>query len=321
MLFAIYGEDTFRSREYLHKCLEVFRRKHDPRGHSMERVDGEDAHAPLTELLAGLSAYGLFGTKRLMVIENFFTLLGRETEGERRELERVALNPDSTLVVWQRGSLPKGEAAAFLATQAYSREFKFLSAVAFRGWVKARFQDLGGKIHPLALVRFTALAETQRENLWLVSQEIEKIAHFAAGRTIAEQDIRTVSQFQQEYSAFAIVDSLFARDFPRLFSHLDTIPEDEQFPLVSLLGNQLRTIAQLKEFARRQKQEEKISAAAALSLHPFVVKKLTPLARETTFAELAEKARALVDFDRAAKSSRIPKSALFLHLMTRLVDL
>src|SRR3989338_2379931 len=77
MLIFIHGEDTFRSREKLHELILEFKKKRDPQGFNVVRLDGGELtwerfrHEALSP--------GFLAPKRMIVIERLLARGKKET--------------------------------------------------------------------------------------------------------------------------------------------------------------------------------------------------------------------------------------------------
>jgi DNA polymerase III delta subunit len=97
MLIVIYGEDTYRSREWLHELVLKFKEKFDPQGYN---VNSFIRNSELVELRSAVSSPPFLGTKRMVVCERLF-----ETLGKNENVEILFTHiPESTIfIVWEEG--------------------------------------------------------------------------------------------------------------------------------------------------------------------------------------------------------------------------
>lgn len=147
--------------------------------------------------------------------------------------------------------------------------FPLLKGDVLRQWVKQEVAAQGAAISPQAV---DLLARLVGGNLWVMCSEINKLALFASGRRIEEEDIKAVVSSAQEASVFAMVDAIL--DFKagvaqRLLEQLLQQGASPAYLLV-MLSRQVRLVVRAKEMRRRRTPEPEIQSRLGLkSEFPF----------------------------------------------------
>ena len=68
MIIYIYGADTFRSRQYLKKTIEQFKKQRDPQGYNVVILDAKIEE--MGKILSEMTAAPFLAEKRMIVLEN-----------------------------------------------------------------------------------------------------------------------------------------------------------------------------------------------------------------------------------------------------------
>jgi len=133
MYCLIYGPDTYRSKEKLESLRQAFMAKCDPTGVNVTTIGAELLDVNYFRRLA-LSA-GLFGPKRLIIVERFFGKKGNDDLGEAIAdfLENSADDKKgNSLIFWDEDIKETGQGKikkkvfALLVKQKYSENFDYL---------------------------------------------------------------------------------------------------------------------------------------------------------------------------------------------------
>src|SRR3989338_10197408 len=100
MIIFLYGPDTFRSRQHLHKMMAKFRSERDPDGLNLVRVDATKETAG--QILEQILAVPFLAEKRMVVVENLLESKHDELQTELLKLiEEQRLSPANVLVFWE----------------------------------------------------------------------------------------------------------------------------------------------------------------------------------------------------------------------------
>ncbi len=216
MIVVLYGADDFTIRESLNQI------KADCSDDALGVPDTtwlDGSRLTPSELLAGCNTFSFLTPKRLVVAEG---LLGRfETKGKKgkgkgkspelKQWESLTENPlpESTVLVFKEGNLSKtNPLLKKLASVAQIRECPLLELKALPDWIQARVQANGAEIDPQARTRLIQLISN---NLWILSNEIDKLCQYTAGRRITEADVNDLVSNAREMNVFYMVDTIIQR--------------------------------------------------------------------------------------------------------------
>jgi DNA polymerase III subunit delta len=187
-------------------------------------------------------------------------------------------------------------------------------------WVAEQFGRANAKADPDAC---RALIEMVGDDLEELSSEIEKLATWAGGDTIALADVERMAAGRAETAIFALTDAWGRRDVAAVLRAAEEIMERSHRPRSAEL---MRIIASLVGHVGRVRRCQKLAdegmrakdAAPKLKMHPFAAEKAFAQAANFSAEELGDALVRLAELDAAAKGgSRLPAD---LELERALVD-
>ncbi len=306
MLLFLYGKDTYRSRQQLHKMMSKFRQDRDPQGLNVVQLDA--AKEKTAMLWEQILAAPFLAERRMVVLENIS--LHKHTEFHDMFLNRVVEGtlPDSTIVVcWEAvDSVKKKEPKALftrLAAEKYAQRFDILSESQLEGWIAAEVQERGGHIIPKAL-RY--LRDNVGVDMWRLSSVIDQLLAYADGKGITEEDVRLFVSERIDDSIFALVDAIVARYPKKVFRMLqEQYRQGKEVPYVyAMVLRQFRILLHMRDMLDRGVAARNEVMAKQLGVHPFVIKKSLPLVERYTLEELQSVYAALLQLDVQIKTGQ-----------------
>ena len=183
---------------------------------------------------------------------------------------------------------------------------------ALNQWVKRTAEEKGSSITPPALQLIT---EMIGGDLWTLDRELEKLALYASGREITEQDVRGLVPYAQEANIFAAVDAIMDNrpgEAMRLFAQL---MDEGREPLyvIAMIERQLRLIALARDLTDRGVVQPELGRRMGTG-SDFVVRKTLGQARRLSLADVAVKYQRVLESDLAIKQGRL-EPAVSLELL------
>lgn len=218
MLHIFYGRDDFSQQEALNALKQ--------------RIDSDDLLASNTtlvdgravtpgELLALCQTVPFLSAHRLIIVEGllgrFEPTAGRGRRGRRQGTREnlapwraladgLAAMPESTSLVLRDGDVQaKNPLLSLLQPLAEVREFRPLDRRDVPGWIVQRSRQSGLTIAPRAVALLSSLVGN---DLWTLSNELDKLAAYADGRQVEEEDVRALVSSIREANVFAMADAL-----------------------------------------------------------------------------------------------------------------
>lgn len=315
MLYILFGEDDFS----LTRSLEEIKRGIGDQSlleANTTLLDGQQL--ALDQLRGVVGTAPFLAEKRLVIIQG---LLGRfEAEGKLRRRKKVAPPnekeaeykpfadclgkiPDSTVLVLVDGRIKNSNPLLRqLLPRAEVRSFPILRDDRLRQWIKREVVGQGASISPEAV---DLLAKLVGGNLWIMTNEIAKLALFASGRRIEADDIKAIVSLAQETSVFAMVDAILDFKVGVAEQLLEQLLERGASPayLLVMLARQVRMVVLARELRRQRKAEVEIQGRLGLTSE-FALRKTLDQAQRYPMERLREVYNKLLETDLAIKTGK-----------------
>jgi DNA polymerase-3 subunit delta len=145
---------------------------------------------------------------------------------------------------------------------------------------------------------------------WRLKAELEKLLF--ADEPITRELIQDVAEPYPEASAFELLDRLFAGDEERTLTLLTQLREREDpYQFFGLLSSQVMALLALTVAGSRRPDE----IARDMGIHPFVLRKLTSVARELGRGRVTQIIERLARADARIKTGADPWQQLEITLL------
>ncbi len=283
------------------------------RGHfvreATELVSALDSSAEAAVALC--NAGSLFGDARLVVVEDVDGR--RDSDGRRKggwkaadadALSRYLANPAPATVLALVGEAVGKTTALWKECAKAGSVLEFAVAKkALQGWITEQFAKRGVRAEPEACA---LLLQLVGEDLHALSQEVDKLATWAAGEPIGEREVEILCAASAEVPIFALTDAWAVGDSARALEASETIFEresktrrDTAARLAAALGSHLSRLRLVKRLAGEGVRSKE--AAGKLRMNPFYVQKLYGQADAFSPEELRDATVRLADLDGALK--------------------
>jgi len=188
-------------------------------------------------------------------------------------------------------------------------------------WVAERFRQRGVSAEPDACA---ALVQLAGDDLHALSQEVDKLATWAAGEPIGEREVEALAAPSGDTPTFTLTDAWGVRDTSKALAASETIFErdtktrrDVASRLSAALGSHLGRLRTVKRLAADGVRPR--DAAGQLRMHPYYAKKLFTQAESFSREELHSSVVRLAELDGALKGQS--RLAPDLEVQRALVDL
>ena len=275
MLLFFYGEDTYSSLAKTRLLKEKFLATHSEAG--LIEVDCSSLEsAQLVELFR---AQGLWSHHRLIIFRDFFAYAKAELRDELASLIEQ-LPADTTLLFLELG-LPDRRLKLFsrLLALAKTQEFTIAGGRLDRQ-LDHMLQEKNATISPELRSRILDYAQA---DTWLMATELDKVIS-APDDSVALASVGT----NRTQAEFALQDAIANRDPKQALTVLVETLSQKPDPSLALgaLAGQLRSLILISK-----------GQAQASGIHPFVVRKLTPLSAARTTDYWVELLQELSGYD------------------------
>jgi DNA polymerase-3 subunit delta len=229
MIYILYGSDSFSRRE----AYDKIRRGLDTDG-SLEtntlRMTAREVKPD--EVVAACSAAPFLGDKRLVVVEGLLATAqesGRRTRKANAAEEAVGAwqalidfapqMPETTVLILLDGAVPQGNPLLKgFEGLGEVRKFPAPDRKSLQGWVAARAKRLGMRLDSRAAKRLADNVGGQDDNrgtayvdTWSLAAELDKLAAYANGEVIRDEDVLTLSPVLREQKSYLLCDAVADR--------------------------------------------------------------------------------------------------------------
>jgi len=260
LIYIFHGADEFTIRDLIRKI-------------KAECSDGEFGEAAATvldggkvtidELLVACHTVSFFSPKRLVIVEG---LLSRFEKKEKRGKGKDKTNdlkdwdglvkldlPDSSVLVLSDGLLKKTN--PMLKKLAPFADVKECVPLDVRGadlpkWIASRSKAMGCEISPKAV---RLLIDLIGNDLWILSNEIDKLCIHASGSRIEESDINLLVSYAREANIFHMVDAVVQGRREMAARLLHQLMDEGAAPayLLHMITHEFRLLIQVKQHSGR----------------------------------------------------------------------
>lgn len=296
MLYILYGEDDFSRRQAL---TEIEKSAYDTAsaGANITHIDGSSI--TLNEFKVACETIPFLAEKRMVVatglLERFDLkekqAVSKKTARQKEDTmewkpfaETINNLPPSTILALVDNNVSTRNAlyAAILEKAKVSR-FPMLKNREIPEWIRTRIEGAGGKISTAVA---DLIAKLVGNDLWALSNEIDKLLAYASGRMIEEQDIRTIVTNAQESSIFVLLDAIMEGKIGTAQRLLFQSLNNGMAPayLLTMLARQLRLALLAKEMTALHKNKGEIQTK--LSLPDFAFQKTLDQAAKYSLEQL-----------------------------------
>jgi DNA polymerase-3 subunit delta len=280
LLYVLQGEDDFSLTRALD---EIKKGLGDPSMLATNTTIMEGQNVTSNQLRMVVETTPFLAEKRLVIVPGLLGRFEPQNKPTRRKkspangrendaksfADAMSNLPESTVLVLTDGKIKSANPLFKQLAGAKVMAFPLLKGDVLRQWIRKEAAAQGATISPQAV---DLLARLVGGNLWIMYNEINKLALFASGRLIKEDDIRAVVSSAQEANVFAMVDAIL--DFKAGVAEklLEQLLQQGASPayLLVMLSRQVRLVVRAKELRRQRKPDAEIQSRLGLkSEFPF----------------------------------------------------
>ena len=337
-IFFWYGDNDFEIHEQIVKWRNAFEKKHG--GINVQAFDflaNKNSESFLVDLKSAFQVDSLFGSYKFLILKDFLVINKKEkaVKVPKKSKKNETLTPvdlvlqsleklpaDLFVVFWQKEK-PDTRLTAYKKIQELAKKdlLEIKEFVLPRGndwlrWLQARIKMLGLDFAPEALNLFSALVTGDP---WQSAMDMEKLAHYGAGRKIESADVNLLVKGKFNDDIFALTDALAVKNKKKIFKLLSDqlMSGANELYLLTMLTRQFRLLWQIKE-ASAGGRANASSIASELGLHPFVVQKTLPSVGAYELAEIKHIYKSLLDIEIKLKTGKADFETLFGLLIAEL---
>lgn len=321
MIYIAHGEDDFAIKELVAQIKQECRGA-ELGDSNVVRLEGSKTTP--REIVAVSHTIPFLAPKRVVIVEGLLGRFEKQSRGGRGKAkaqgvkdwealpDQLRAMPESTILVFVDGKLEKANPLLqMLSPIAKVKECVPLNVKGpeLSDWVRSRSKASGCDISPRAQ---KLLIDLIGNDLWILSNEIEKLCLHAAGKRIEEADINVLVSYVKEANIFTMVDAIVERRLAVAFRLAHQLLADGASPtyLLHMITRQFRFLIQIKELIAQSVSAGTIGKRIGLS-SGFALEKATEQAHLYSMDRLREAYRKLLDADVSIKTGALnPELAL-----------
>lgn len=312
--YLLYGEEDYLKEQFSGDiraaCL--------PEGGeewNYRRLDG-----PLVDMGAleeAVSAVPFLGARTLVELRDFEINACKEADAARLRAVTEDLPEYCTLLITlPAGYEPDGRLSAFKAVKKAGTvlEFTAQSQGQLMGWIVRRFAALGKDVSRPACEQLIFMTGGLMGRM---VPEIEKLAAYVKGETVAEGDVRAVVIQFPEASVFELGEQIAGGQYAKAAATLQGLFDmrTEPIMILAMLGRSLRQLYTARLLLDRGQGARELMAELDLR-YEFIARRLLAGAKNFDAAALGAALRRMASADLEMKSSRSGSGA---ELLTELL--
>ncbi len=311
MLHVFYGPDSFSCRE----ALQQLKAELDSDGMlANSTVAYEAKDVTPQEVIAACESVPFLSSHRLVVLQGLLQHTAAGGQGRRRRsrsagapggagswqalVDCVDRMPPTTTLVVVDGDAPAGPLLETLETKGRVRHFRPPHQRELPGWVRGRAQALGLRLDGRAA---TLLAELVGPDLWMLSTELQKLAAYAAGRPVREEDVLVLVSAARELEVWGLLDAVVEGRPAAALKALRRLLEQGRNPsyILAMLQHQYRRLALAREMLDQGAAERRV--AGRFGLREFALERMLEQAGRHPLPRIRAAFRRLLEADASIK--------------------
>lgn len=276
MLFLLLGEEAFLVWQKMQELKRDFQKKYPEATVAVFDLEEDEGEKVVENWQQGS---GLFAAKKMFIIKN----AGEMSTPEQRVLASYlennyrSLRRDFLIVFAElkgKKNFPQTKLGIFLKKHAQIKEFSRKTGRLLEQWVGGEFLRRSGQKVTIELLAMRELIKRADGNLWLLSNEIDKLIAY---QMVGEIKLPTVQQLcpaEPTAGIFELVDAIGQEDKAKALRIKRRLLEqgENEFYLLSMILFQIKNIIKVKE-CRQAGYRLPPEIKQQTGLHPFVIAK------------------------------------------------
>ena len=218
--------------------------------------------------------------------------------------QAISAMPPTTLLIFSDGQLSPGN--TLLQSLSESCQVQAMPAPDGQDlsrWIKRAAEEKSSSISTTAA---TSMVNMLGNDLWALDRELEKLALYAWGRTIEENDVSELVSQAREANIFNAVDAMMEGRQRDAMAQLQQLIDDGRDPsfIIAMVQRQVRLVALAKNGVERGASQNDLGSQLGTSSQ-FVVRKSVQQARRHTWEDITWRYQRLLEADLAIKQGKM----------------
>ena len=302
MIYFLYGLDNFRLNARIKELYQ------GAKGNDInfDYTYLSAPHFSNSDFMNAVSSRSLLTSNKMIVVEDVLTLGSKDLQAKILDyLENQ--HQEDWLLIFRENKDPDKRLKLFRALNKYlTEQYNLLRPHQAREWLKNQAQKLDISLSTEAS---NILLGDFSQDLWRLSNELDKLANFADKQIITDDMIKTLVPQAINDNIFQTIDALAKRNIKLanrlMFNQLSLGTSEQQ--LLAMVAYQFRNITLLK--ALTAKGIRTADLAKISHLHPYVAQKTIGFMHNFSKLKLAKIFWILNRIDKAIKTGKTPPKA------------
>jgi DNA polymerase-3 subunit delta len=316
MIYVLYGPDSYSSREGLQDIKKSLGEQ-DILSVNTSVLNGADMTPvelrDICQMMPFMNPYRLIIVEGLLdLFEPDFKQKSNSQLSRKRGVKKVdewkvfidsiEYMPESTVLIFIDDRVTRNNPLLKrLGANAKIKTFPLLRDRELYSWINNRVSRNGGSINTGAM---RLLVEYSSNDLWILSNEIEKLITYCYGRQIGENDVMQLTSYSREASIFSLVDSIFDRKARQTHNILQRLVREgtNASYIIAMIARQLRLIIRAKYLDDKASTKQSLEALNVSS--EFVLNKTINQAKKYSVGQLSDCYHRLLQADIDIKTGK-----------------
>ena len=288
MIYFIYGQDNFRSEEYLNSLINFYQ-KDNPFYFSFDFSDKFLPSLEISEIKEILSSRNLFSATSLVVFKN---LLNSVTTNFQKEILKIVFEnkidqaKSTMLILYENSKVKEGTLLKWLKHKVKStKEYPLLKKRELNQWIDEEAKKSGLKLNREAKDLLMNSFESDTGLIYYALKKLSLIQKGIIDRKILEENI----WLPFNTNIFSFLDTLAERKIAAAFNFLMKEIEQDNSPfhllyLLKMIIFEFRNLLMIKEVKAKSLAE----IQKKTKIHPYTLRKIYPLVKGFSLDELTK---------------------------------
>lgn len=300
MILFLYGPDSYRSLNKLKEIVLYYQKTHKS---GLNLIFFEKEKLDFERFEQVFSSSAMFDEKKLIILKNIFS--DKDFKEKFFEKREKFLTDKKIILIYEEKEISQDDKLfRFFKKKAKCQEFKPLEGEKLKKWIQKEFSKSQSKIENKAL---DMLIDFVGNNLWQMSNEIQKLISYKKDKTITSNDVKLLVKPKIESDIFKTIDAISAKRKSLALNliHRHLKKGEDPLYLLAMMNFQFRNLLMAKS---------SYFHFSKLKLHPFVIKKTLWQTKNFSLEELKKIYQTIFQIDLKVKTGKI-EPALALDLL------
>lgn len=299
MILFLYGEENYLSYQ---KLLGIKKKYIDASLGTTNLVELDGNNLEYKTFCRQVSTLPFLAKTRLVIIKNL--LSSKKKKIEEQILSFLSQIPKTTVLIFYEDKMPDKRSAMFkkLLKIAIAQEFKKLSPLQLRTWINKQINV----VSDIKKDEIVNLLEKSSDNMWQLTNEIEKICLFLEDNQHATiEELSLLTNLKLENNIFIFLETLASKNIQKSVNALHNLlmMKVNELYILTMINYEFRQILMISDCVAERKNITQI--VQITHLNPYIVRKNYQLAQKYSSFEIKKIYDDLMQADIMIKTGQI----------------